>query len=98
MDPNYIGALTVMLVPGTPLYERYLDGTFRPLGERETLMELREMIAYTNLTRGLFFSNHASNYLPVRARLPKGKEEALDFIDKALDGEIDLRPEWMRGL
>jgi radical SAM superfamily enzyme YgiQ (UPF0313 family) len=98
MDPNYIGALTVMLVPGTPLHERYLDGTFRPLGERETLMELREMIAHTNLTRGLFFSNHASNYLPVRARLPKGKEETLDFIDRALDGEIDLRPEWMRGL
>ena len=98
MDPNYIGALTVMLVPGTPLHERYLDGTFRPPGERETLMELREMIAHTNLTRGLFFSNHASNYLPVRARLPKGKEETLDFIDRALDGEIDLRPEWMRGL
>ena len=98
MDPNYVGALTVMLVPGTPLYEEYRKGRFALLGEKETLLELREMIAHTNLTRGLFFSNHASNYLPIRARLPKGKQEALSQIDRALKGEIGLRPEWMRGL
>jgi hypothetical protein len=47
---------------------------------------------------GLFFSNHASNYLPIRARLPKGKQEALSLIDRALRGEIPLKPEWMRAL
>lgn len=98
MDPNYVGALTVMLIPGTPLHEDYLSGRFKLPTERELLQELREMIASTDLTRGLFFSNHASNYLPVRARLPKGKQEALDQIDAALRGEIDLRPEWMRAL
>jgi radical SAM superfamily enzyme YgiQ (UPF0313 family) len=98
MDPNYIGALTVMLIPGTPLYEDFKTGRFVLPEERELLMELREMIAHTNLSRGLFFSNHASNYLPVRARLPKGKQEALDQIDAALKGEIELRPEWMRAL
>ena len=98
MDPNYVGALTVMLIPGTPLYEDYRKGEFQLLNEREVLMELREMIAQTNLTRGLFFSNHASNYLPIKARLPKGRQEALDIIDAALRGDIGLRPEWMRGL
>jgi len=98
MDPNYVGALTVMLIPGTPLHEDYRKGEFQLLDEREVLMELREMIAQTNLTRGLFFSNHASNYLPIKARLPKGKQEALDTIDAALRGDIGLRPEWMRGL
>ena len=98
MDPNYVGALTVMLIPGTPLYEEYRKGEFQLLDEREVLMELREMIARTNLSRGLFFSNHASNYLPIKARLPKGKQEALDIIDAALRGDIGLRPEWMRGL
>ena len=98
MDPDYIGALTVMLIPGTVLYEEYRQGRFELLEESETLMELREMIAETNLTRGLFFSNHASNYLPVRARLPRGKQEALDTIDAALKGEVGLRPEWMRAL
>lgn len=98
MDPDYIGALTVMLIPGTVLHEEYRQGRFELLDERETLLELREMIAETNLTRGLFFSNHASNYLPVRARLPRGKQEALDTIDAALKGEVGLRPEWMRAL
>ena len=56
------------------------------------------MIAHTHLTMGLFFSNHASNYLPIRARLPKGKQEALSLIESALRGEIALKPEWMRAL
>lgn len=98
MDPNYVGALTVMLIPATPLYEEYRKGDFQLPDEKELLVELREMIAHTNLTRGLFFSNHASNYLPVKARLPKGKQEALDLIDAALKGDVGLRPEWMRAL
>lgn len=98
MDPNYVGALTVMLIPGTPLHEDFTSGKFELPDERGLLMELREMIVHTNLSRGLFFSNHASNYLPVKARLPKGKQQALDQIDGALRGEIGLRPEWMRAL
>jgi hypothetical protein len=31
------------------------------------------MIAHTNLSRGYFFSNLASKYLPIKARLPSGK-------------------------
>lgn len=98
MDPNYVGALTVMLIPGTPLYDDARRGRFVLPDERQLLLELREMILHTNLTRGLFFSNHASNYLPVKARMPGGKEEALAMIDRALRGEIGLRQEWMRGL
>lgn len=98
MDPNYVGALTVMLIPGTPLYEDFRKGKFELPDQRELLRELREMIFHTHLTRGLFFSNHASNYLPIKARLPSGKQEAIDFIDAALRGELGLRPEWMRAL
>jgi radical SAM superfamily enzyme YgiQ (UPF0313 family) len=96
MDPNYIGALTVMLIPGTPLYEDFERGAFQLPTERELLLELREMIVHTHLTMGLFFSNHASNYLPIRAKLPRGKREALSLIDRAIRGEISLKPEWMR--
>ena len=98
MDPDYVGALTVMLIPGTPLYEDFSAGNFELPTEKELLLELREMISQTNLSRGLFFSNHASNYLPVKARMPKGKQQALDLIDSALKGDITLRQEWMRGL
>jgi len=98
MDPDYIGALTVMFVPGTPLYDEHEKGEFVLPDELGLLRELREMILHTNITRGLFFSNHASNYLPVRARLPRGKQEAIEQIDIALTGGVRLKPEWMRGL
>lgn len=98
MDPNFVGALTVMLIPGTPLYQDYVQGKFTLPDELGLLRELREMIAHTNLTRGYFFSNHASNYLPVKAKLPSGKRKALDLIDAALRGEVGLKPEWLRAL
>jgi len=96
IDPDFASALTVMLIPGTPLWEEYERGDFQMPDERGLLIEMREMIAHTNLSHGLFSSNHASNYLPIRAWLPEGKQELLDIIDVALRGEIRLRPEWMR--
>lgn len=98
MDPDYIGALTVMIIPGTELWEEYRRGDFQLPDEEGLLRELREMIRHTDITKGMFFSNHASNYLPVKARLPRGKQDALDLIDSALRGEIGLKPEWMRAL
>ena len=98
MDPDYIGALTLMITPGTPVAEALNAGEFELPDNRGMLMELREMIASTNITKGLFFSNHASNYLPIKARLPKDKEQTLNLIDSALRGQVNLRPEWMRAL
>ncbi len=98
MDPDYVGALSVMFIPGTELYQDQADGKFVLPDEAGLLRELREMITYTELTDGLFFSNHACNYLPVKARLPQGKQEALALIDAALKGNVALRPEWMRAM
>ena len=98
IDPDYIGALSLMLIPGTPLNLDYEKGVFTLLSADEMLRELRTMIATTHLSRGLFHANHASNYLPIRARLPKDKTSTLELIDKALAGDIALRPEWVRAL
>ena len=98
IDPDYIGALSLMLIPGTPMHEDYEKGEFELIEPEEMLAELRTMIAETNLTRGLFFANHASNYLPVRARLPKEKESTLKLIDNALAGKVALKPEYLRAL
>jgi radical SAM superfamily enzyme YgiQ (UPF0313 family) len=98
MDPDFVGALTVMLIPETPLYQDFIKGAFHLPDQAGLLRELREMIASTNLTRGYFFSNHASNYLPLKVKLPSGKQKALDLIDTALRGEIRLTPDWMRAL
>ena len=97
MDPNYIGALTVMLLPNTPLEKDYSAGRFELPDTRELLLELREMFEHTQLSGGLFMANHASNYLPIKAALPKDRDKTLALIDAALRGEVDLKPEWMRG-
>ncbi len=98
IDPDYVGALSLMLVPNTPMYEEYRTGRFPLLGPDEMLRELRTIFAETHLTQGLFHANHASNYLPIRARLPRDREAVLALIDKALAGRVALKPEWMRGL
>ena len=98
IDPEYVGALTLMLIPGTPLYEDYKDGEFPLLKPEEMLNELKIMIAGTELSKGLFHANHASNYLPIKARLPKDKAVTLRLIDEALAGKISLKPEYFRAL
>jgi radical SAM superfamily enzyme YgiQ (UPF0313 family) len=98
IDPNYIGALSLMLVPGTPLFQDYEKGIFPLLEPKEMLREIRTMISHTELSSGLFFANHASNYLPIKARLPKDKAQTLALIDRALAGELRLKPEYMRAL
>jgi len=98
IDPEYVGALSLMLIPGTPLYKEYVSGSFPLIDPDEMLEELRTMIAATNLSKGLFHANHASNYLPIKARLPKDKMATLNLIDEALAGKIPLKPEWLRAL
>ncbi len=98
IDPQYVGALSLMLTPNTPLYQEHLNGDFKLLDSRQMLEELGTMIAHTHLSRGLFFANHASNYLPIKARLPKDREEVLKLIGEAVAGNIALKPEAYRAL
>ncbi len=98
MDPDYVGALSLMLVPGTELHEDYEAGRFELIGPDGMLEELGLMIAATNLSNGLFHANHASNYLPIRAKMPQDKEKTLEMISEALKGNLALKPEHMRAL
>jgi len=96
MDPDHVAALSVIPIPGTPFWSDLERGDLELPDERGMLIEMKEMIAHTNLSGGTFASNHASNYLSVKAKLPQDKQEALNLIDAALRGEIGLKPEWMR--
>jgi radical SAM superfamily enzyme YgiQ (UPF0313 family) len=98
IDPDYVGALSLMLIPGTPLYDDWRRGDFVLIEPVEMLAELRRMLAETRLSRGLFHANHASNYLPIKARLPRDKDAVLALIDRALAGEVALKPESLRAL
>ncbi|MFC1870363.1 radical SAM protein [Chloroflexota bacterium] len=100
IDPEYAGALTLTLVPGTPLYEEAQQDIFHPISPYQSLEELKIMIANSSFTDCFFSSMHASNYFSVRGRLPQEKERMLGELEYILDKKDPsmLRPEFLRGL
>lgn len=100
IDPDYAGALSVIVVPGTPLAEEEKKGAFKVPDPYQLLEELAIMIENTDATHLFFASNHASNYFPVKAWLPKDKAKALSAIRYVLSQKDPsmLRPEFMRAL
>ncbi len=98
MSPDFFSALTLTLVPGTPLAAAVERGEFEPLSPGEALTELGQMLAQISPASSVTFrTNHASNYVPLRGRLPEDKEEILKTLQWAIENHA-LRPEWMRGL
>jgi radical SAM superfamily enzyme YgiQ (UPF0313 family) len=100
MDPDYVGALSVIVVPGTPLHDELITGKFRLPDPFGLIEELKTLIAESSFTNCIFRSNHASNYLPVKATLPGDKDEILATIDHVLSRRDrgTLRPEFLRAL
>ncbi len=100
IDPDYVGALTLTLVPGTPLYEQWERNEFRPFSPFQSLEELKLIIENSSFTDCFFTSMHASNYLSVRGKLPQDRDRLLKQLGKVLttrDPSL-LRPEFLRGL
>lgn len=100
IDPDYASALTLMLVPGTPLYSEYASGHFALPGKFDLLKELAIIIEKSDFSSCYFTSNHASNYLPIKARLPQEKEGTVATIYSTItkNDVKSLRAEFMRGL
>lgn len=100
IDPDFASALTLMVVPGTPLYEEMEAGRFQLPSPFQLLEELRTIVAGSNFSQCYFTSNHASNYLPIKARLPRDKEAVADLIRQVVNSgdKSRLRPEFLRGL
>ena len=100
IQPDYVGALTLMIQDEAPLARLVKENQFTLPSPFQLLQELRTMIAESDLHSCLFFSNHASNYLPIRARLPKEKDKSVKLIDEVLNsGNISmLKPEYLRAL
>jgi radical SAM superfamily enzyme YgiQ (UPF0313 family) len=100
INPDFIGALTLAVEPGTPIARRIRQGDFELLTPLEVVAEMRELIANLNVDHCEFRSNHASNYLIIKASLPGDKDRALAQINGILDQQAtsELRPEFLRGL
>ena len=98
MDPEFLSALTLTVVPGTPHARMEEKGLFVVPDLEALLRELRTFVALAEPSSAVFRTNHASNYLPIAGRLPSDRAAMLTLLDEALDGRIGLRPEWLRGL
>ena len=98
MDPRFLSLLTLTIVPETPIAKLASTNRFHLPNPAELLKELRAFVAHCNPTDAIFRTNHASNYLPISGRLPRDRDRILEQLDRALDGQVPLRPEWNRGL
>ncbi len=98
MKPAYIGLLTLMVEPGTPLYDWVQSGAFRLLDSRDVLEETALLVANLDCPDAVFRMNHASNYLTLKGTLNQDKEALLARIHSAMSGRTDLRPEYFRAL
>jgi len=98
MNPDYLSALTLMVVPGTPLYREQQEGRFELPDRQGLLVELREFLSGCQLEDCVFRTNHASNYLPLKGILSRDREKMVEYIEMALSRPEVLRPEYMRGL
>ncbi len=100
MDPDYVGALSLMIVPGTPIEKEIETGQLVLPDPFGLIEELEIMIQHCHFTNCFFASNHASNYLPLRIQMPEEKEGALKRIRDVLQRKDPalLRPEYYRAL
>jgi radical SAM superfamily enzyme YgiQ (UPF0313 family) len=98
MDPEFLSALTLTLIPSTPIHLLAERDRFEVPSIDALLRELRIIVSEAEPTRAIFRSNHASNYLPIGGRLPQERERILQIIDSAISGDVTLRPESFRGL
>jgi radical SAM superfamily enzyme YgiQ (UPF0313 family) len=101
MSPDFASALTVMILPNTPLYKDYKEGKFILPDKFGLLGELKTIIENMDVKRPCYFtSNHASNYLPIKAHLPEDRPNVLKLIQKVISSKNEraLKPEFMRAL
>ena len=98
MKPAYIGLLTLMVEPGTPLYDWVEQGKFNLLTQQQVLDETRLLVEHLDSPGSVFRMNHASNYLALRGTLNEDKDAMLAQIDRAKRDTSCLRPDMWRGI
>jgi len=99
MEPSYVGLLTLMTEPSTPLFTDIKEGRFQLLSGEEVLAETLLMLENINVTKTCVFrSNHASNYLSLKGDLPRDKEKMMAQLRAAMQNTGMLKDERFRML
>jgi radical SAM superfamily enzyme YgiQ (UPF0313 family) len=98
MDPEFLSALTLTVVPGTPISKLQERGSFELPAVPDMLGELRTFVAEARPSHAVFRTNHASNHLPLAGTLPRDRDRIVAVLDGAIAGRVPLRSEHARGL
>lgn len=100
INPDFLAPLTLMVEPEAPIARTLKEGALTLLTPLESLAEIHTFVQNLELTDCTFRSNHASNYLPLKAHLPEEKEQLLRTIEDILNHNRTevLRPESLRAL
>ena len=98
INPDYVGLLTLMVEPGTKMYDDINSGKFKLLSPEEIMLETRELIKNIHTNNCVFRSNHASNYVALSGTLSEDKEKLISLIDDVLSGKYGYKPEKFRRL
>ncbi|WP_461641438.1 radical SAM protein [Labilibaculum euxinus] len=100
IQPEFLSTLVLSYPYGEEHFMKKFKGEFIPLNTVELIAEMKVFIENLELSKSIFRSDHASNYLILRGNFPRDKQEMLNRINGVLDdpANAQLRPEWMRGL
>lgn len=97
INPEYIGLLTLMVEPGTPLQKWVREGSFTVLNAEQVLQETELFLHHIDSPGSVFRMNHASNYLSLKGTLNDDLPALIARVQEGLRGR-GLRSEFMRAL
>lgn len=98
MGASYVGLLTLLTAPGTPIFHDVMRGKFKQLSTSEVLRELELILENAACEKPCVVrSNHASNRLVIKGTLPQDRERLLTQVRAAMQDSHLLRSKQFRG-
>lgn len=100
INPHYLAGLTLIVMPEAPLIRSVQKGELELLSPFESLSEIKTLVEHLQVTDCIFRCNHPSNYLPLKATLPRDRLMLISIIDKVIKSNQmgQLRSEGSRAL
>ncbi len=97
IKPEYVGFLTLMVEPGTEMYDQLNRGEIDLLDPHEVLDETELFIRNVDAEGTMFRSNHASNYIALGGTLNGERDKILAQIETSRK-RSKFRPDVFRGI
>lgn len=99
-QPEFLSTLVVTLPLGTERMDKQFDGHFQLPDQQGLFKEMHTLLDGLVLSKTVFRSDHASNYLVLKGILGRDKAKLLAQVEQAINlpTQSGLRQEWQRGL